>query len=47
MRLSTFILESIKTILQEWREFAATLVPAEHKTDRVMLRDHAKKMLNT
>ena len=47
MRLSNFIIENIETILQEWEEFAATLVPAEHKTDRVILRDHAKKMLNT
>jgi PAS domain S-box-containing protein len=47
MRLSIFILDNIETILQEWQEFAATLVRAEHRTDRVVLRDHANKMLNT
>ena len=47
MRLSSFIIENIETILQEWEEFAATLVPAAQKNNRVMLRDHANKMLRT
>ena len=47
MRLSNFIIENIETILQEWEEFAATLVPAAQKHNRVMLRDHANKMLRT
>ena len=31
--------------MQEWEEFAATLVPAEQRMDTVMLRDHLKQML--
>jgi len=45
MRLASFIIENIETILQEWEEFAATLVPAAQKDNGVMLRDHANKML--
>lgn len=45
MRLSDFIRENLERILQEWEEFAATLVPAEQKMDKVMLRDHLKQML--
>ncbi len=45
MTLSEFILKNIDTILREWEEFAATLVPAAQKKDRVMLRDHGKKVL--
>ena len=47
MRLSNFILKNLEPILQEWEQFAATLVPADQKTDRAMLRDHVKSMLNT
>jgi diguanylate cyclase (GGDEF)-like protein/PAS domain S-box-containing protein len=47
MRLAYFILHNIESVLQEWEDFAATLVPAEQKTNKVMLRDHAKKMLET
>ena len=47
MTLSKFILQNIETILQEWEEFAATLVPAEQKMDQAMLRDHGQKMLET
>jgi diguanylate cyclase (GGDEF)-like protein/PAS domain S-box-containing protein len=47
MRLSNFISENCETILQEWEEFAATLVPVSQETDSVMLRDHAKQMLET
>lgn len=47
MRLSTYILENLEGILQEWEKFAATLVPPEQQSDRTMLRDHAKQMLET
>jgi diguanylate cyclase (GGDEF)-like protein/PAS domain S-box-containing protein len=46
-RLSNFILENMETILQEWEDFAATLIAPEHKRDRVMLRDHVKQMMQT
>lgn len=45
MRLSTYILESMEPILQEWEEFAETLVPAHQKRNKVLLRDHGKQML--
>lgn len=45
MRLSDYILENLECILQEWEEFAATLVPVEQRMDKVMLRDHVKQML--
>jgi RsbT co-antagonist protein rsbRD N-terminal domain len=45
MILSKFILQNIETILQEWEDFAATLVPVEQKMDQAMLRDHGKQML--
>ena len=45
MTLSEFILKNIETILEEWEEFAATLVPAAQRKDRVMLRDHGRKVL--
>jgi PAS domain S-box-containing protein len=45
MRLKEFILGNLERILQEWEDFAASLVPAEKSRDKVMLRDHAKKML--
>lgn len=45
MRLSDFIRENLERILQEWEEFAATLVSAEQKMNKVMLRDHLKQML--
>lgn len=45
MRLSKFILDNLETILQEWEDFAASLLPADHGLDQVALRDHAKKML--
>lgn len=47
MRLAEFILHNLECILQEWEDFAATLVPAEKSWDKIMLRDHAKKMLET
>lgn len=45
MRLSKYIIENLECILQEWEEFAATLVPAGQKFDKVLLRDHVKQML--
>ncbi len=45
MRLSKFILDNLETILQEWEDFACSLLPADHGLDQVALRDHAKKML--
>jgi diguanylate cyclase (GGDEF)-like protein/PAS domain S-box-containing protein len=47
MRLSEFILEKLEDILQEWEDFASTLAPDALKPNRTMLRDHAKKMLQT
>lgn len=45
MRLSDFILQNIETVLQEWEDFAASLVPAGKAMDAIVLRDHVKKML--
>lgn len=45
MLLSKFILDNLETILQEWENFACSLLPADHGLDQVALRDHAKKML--
>ena len=45
MRLSKYITDNLEIILQEWEEFAASLVPAEQKVDKVLLRDHVKQML--
>lgn len=45
MRLSHFILANLEAIVQEWEEFASSLVPDSVKEDHTMLRDHAKKML--
>lgn len=47
MRLSIFILANLEAILQEWEDFAATLVPAGQPLGKVLLRDHLKKMLET
>jgi diguanylate cyclase (GGDEF)-like protein/PAS domain S-box-containing protein len=47
MRLTKFMLDNLELILQEWEEFAATLVPASQAMDRSMLRDHAKQVLET
>lgn len=47
MRLADFILHNIESVLQEWEDFAATLVPAEQSADKVLLRDHLKQMLET
>ena len=44
MRLSTFIRHNIEAILQEWEDFAVTLLPLTDAS-KVQLRDHAKAML--
>ena len=45
MRLSSFILKNLETILQEWVKFATTQLPLGQKADQDMLRDDVKKML--
>ena len=47
MRLAEFILNDIESILKEWENFAATLIPAEQSMDKVTLRDHVQKMMET
>ena len=45
MRLSTYILDNIEPILQEWEDFAKTLFPADQSITVKELRDHASKVL--
>ena len=45
MRLADFILGNMETILGEWEEFAATLLPAAGDMTTLALRDHAKEIL--
>jgi signal transduction histidine kinase len=45
MRLADFILRNMETILGEWEEFAATLLPAAGGMTTLALRDHAKEIL--
>ncbi len=45
MKLSTFILDNIEQILQEWENFARTIFPASQQTSTKELRDHANQML--
>lgn len=47
MRLSNFIISSLEPVLQEWEDFAATIAPAGQQTDKIALRDHVKRMLET
>src|ERR1039457_576969 len=47
MRLSKFILDNLEAILQEWEDFAASLIQDGKTADKVALRDHAKKILET
>ena len=44
MRLADFIRAEIEPILQDWEEFAKTILPAK-KMDKTGLRDHARDML--
>ena len=43
--LSKFITKNFEPILIEWERFAATLFPEGQQTDRSILRDHGKEML--
>jgi signal transduction histidine kinase len=45
MRLADFILRNMETILGEWEEFAASLLPAATGMTSLALRDHAKEIL--
>jgi signal transduction histidine kinase len=45
MRLADFILSNMETILGDWEEFAATLLPAAGGMTTLALRDHAKEIL--
>lgn len=45
MRLSAFILRNMETIVTEWEEFAATLLPAAAGLSSLSLRDHAQQIL--
>lgn len=45
MRLSGFILHDMQTILADWEEFAATLLPAAAGMTELALRDHAQQIL--
>lgn len=44
MRLSQFIISNLEVILQEWEDFAETLLPLEDAA-KVELRDHAAEVL--
>ncbi len=44
MRLSDYIRAEIESILQDWEEFAKTILHARHM-DKTALRDHARYML--
>lgn len=45
MKLSSFILDNMKSILQEWELFAKKLFPVSQQMNTKELRDHAEKML--
>ena len=47
MRLSTFIATHKEPILQDWENFARTIVPAATNMDASALRNHASLMLDT
>jgi signal transduction histidine kinase len=47
MRLSEFILRELDPILQEWEEFARTILPVTQGMSVERLRDHAREMLIT
>jgi signal transduction histidine kinase len=46
MRLADFIDSNMETILSEWEQFAASLLPAARNLDPTGLRDHAQEMLD-
>jgi signal transduction histidine kinase len=45
MRLTTFIINNMETILAEWEAFASTLFPAAADMSTSALRDHAQQIL--
>ncbi len=45
MHLSTFIVQQVDSIVDEWEQFAKTLTPAANAMGRIALRDHAKSIL--
>lgn len=45
MRLATFIVDNMNTILSNWEAFAATQLPAAESMTPLALRDHAKQIL--
>lgn len=45
MRLAEFIRSNLESLLQQWEEFAATLLPAAQGMGALALRDHAAQML--
>lgn len=45
MRLSEFILSDLEAILQEWENFAASLLEPAQMMNKSALRDHAKNIL--
>lgn len=47
MRLADFIYHNQEEILQEWEDFAASLIPINQDFDKSTLRDHVKQMLAT
>src|ERR1700730_5748069 len=45
MRLASFILRDMETILGQWEAFALTLLPAAANMKSLALRDHAQQIL--
>ncbi len=45
MKLSTFILDNIEPIIQEWENFAKTIFPENQTISIKELRDHSKQIL--
>jgi signal transduction histidine kinase len=45
MRLSAFIAANVRIIVDDWEQFARTLLPASGTMDSLGLRDHAKQIL--
>jgi signal transduction histidine kinase len=45
MRLSAFITANVRIIVDDWEQFARTLLPASETMDSLGLRDHAKQIL--
>ena len=43
MRLANFILRNMETILGEWEQFAATLLPGAAGMTSLALRNHRKR----